>query len=99
MFAPSGVDEFPYSREMMIVVVDDKIQMVHEPQPAFVALRFFLLVGRLAQSKRCGRRRKEHNNCQDSLHYVPPSNIGYSSQPNSLIVPELRYHAAILSTS
>ncbi len=28
---PGGVDEFPYSREMMIVVFGDKIQMVHEP--------------------------------------------------------------------
>jgi hypothetical protein len=28
---PGGVDEFPYTREMMIVVFGDKIQMVHEP--------------------------------------------------------------------
>jgi hypothetical protein len=28
---PGGVDEFPYSREMMIVMFGDKIQMVHEP--------------------------------------------------------------------
>jgi len=28
---PGGVDEFPYSCEMMIVVFGDKIQMVHEP--------------------------------------------------------------------
>src|SRR5439155_3263982 len=28
---PGGIDEFPYSCEMMIVVFGDKIQMVHEP--------------------------------------------------------------------
>ena len=28
---PDGVDQFPYSREMMIVVFGDKIQMVYEP--------------------------------------------------------------------
>jgi hypothetical protein len=27
---PDGVDQFPYSREMMIVVFGGKIQMVHE---------------------------------------------------------------------
>ena len=28
---PDGVDQLPYSREMMIVVFGDKIQMIHKP--------------------------------------------------------------------